>query len=147
MLGGGGVDGAIHRAAGPKLLAACQQVPEVAPDVRCPTGEARMTRCALGGWGVLARLLAGLLACLLACWLAGWLAGGYCSRSVAYTAAAVPAAAASVQLPILCASLPHVNTLAPCSAGRLQAKFVIHTVGPVYESAEASAPLLRKAYL
>lgn len=34
---------AIHRAAGPKLLAACQQVPEVAPDVRCPTGEARMT--------------------------------------------------------------------------------------------------------
>lgn len=36
---------AIHRAAGPKLLAACQQVPEVAPGVRCPTGEARMTRC------------------------------------------------------------------------------------------------------
>jgi hypothetical protein len=34
---------AIHRAAGPKLLAACQQVPEVAPDVRCPTGQARMT--------------------------------------------------------------------------------------------------------
>ena len=33
-----------------------------------------------------------------------------------------------------------------CSAGRLQAKFVIHTVGPVYENAEASAPLLRKAY-
>ncbi|KAF8068244.1 macro domain-containing protein [Scenedesmus sp. PABB004] len=76
MLGGGGVDGAIHRAAGPKLLAACQQVPEVAPDVRCPTGEARMT-----------------------------------------------------------------------SAGRLQAKFVIHTVGPIYKSAEESAPLLRKAYL
>lgn len=75
MLGGGGVDGAIHRAAGPKLMAACQQVPEVAPDVRCPTGEARMT-----------------------------------------------------------------------TAGRLQAKFVIHTVGPVYESKEASAPLLRKAY-
>lgn len=76
MLGGGGVDGAIHRAAGPKLMAACQQVPEVAPDVRCPTGEARMT-----------------------------------------------------------------------TAGRLQAKFVIHTVGPVYENAETSAPLLRKAYV
>lgn len=34
-----------------------------------------------------------------------------------------------------------------CSAGRLQAKFVIHTVGPVYENAEVSAPLLRKAYV
>jgi O-acetyl-ADP-ribose deacetylase (regulator of RNase III) len=43
MLGGGGVDGAIHRAAGPELLAACREVPEVSPGVRCPTGEARMT--------------------------------------------------------------------------------------------------------
>eukprot|EP00775_Hariotina_reticulata_P009947 gene9947-10102_t len=75
MLGGGGVDGAIHRAAGPKLLSACQQVPEVAPGVRCPTGEARIT-----------------------------------------------------------------------SAGRLQVKFIIHTVGPVYKNAEESAPLLRQAY-
>lgn len=75
MLGGGGVDGAIHRAAGPRLLEACQQVPEVSPGVRCPTGEARITR-----------------------------------------------------------------------GGRLQAKYVIHTVGPRYESAEASAPLLASAY-
>jgi O-acetyl-ADP-ribose deacetylase (regulator of RNase III) len=43
MLGGGGVDGAIHRAAGPLLLDACKQVPEVRPGVRCPTGEARIT--------------------------------------------------------------------------------------------------------
>jgi O-acetyl-ADP-ribose deacetylase (regulator of RNase III) len=43
MLGGGGVDGAIHRAAGPELLAACRKVPEVSPGVRCPTGEARIT--------------------------------------------------------------------------------------------------------
>ena len=43
MLGGGGVDGAIHRAAGPELVEACRAVPEVTPGVRCPTGEARMT--------------------------------------------------------------------------------------------------------
>lgn len=43
MAGGGGVDGAIHRAAGPQLATACRQVPEVRPGVRCPTGEARIT--------------------------------------------------------------------------------------------------------
>ena len=43
MLGGGGVDGAIHRAAGPALYEACLKAPEVRPGVRCPTGEARIT--------------------------------------------------------------------------------------------------------
>jgi O-acetyl-ADP-ribose deacetylase (regulator of RNase III) len=78
MLGGGGVDGAIHRAAGPKLREACLQVPEVAPGVRCPTGEARITR-----------------------------------------------------------------------GGRLQAKYVVHTVGPVYGpdgDGDAAPALLYSAY-
>ncbi|RDX72312.1 Xhypothetical protein, partial [Mucuna pruriens] len=43
MLGGGGADGAIHRAAGPQLVEACRAVPSVRPGVRCPTGEARIT--------------------------------------------------------------------------------------------------------
>jgi O-acetyl-ADP-ribose deacetylase (regulator of RNase III) len=43
MLGGGGVDGAIHAAAGRRLLEACKRVAEVRPGVRCPTGEARLT--------------------------------------------------------------------------------------------------------
>ena len=43
MLGGGGVDGAIHRVAGYELYKACFKVPEVRPGVRCPTGEARIT--------------------------------------------------------------------------------------------------------
>lgn len=43
MLGGGGVDGAIHRAAGPELLLACKAVPELRPGVRCPVGQARIT--------------------------------------------------------------------------------------------------------
>ena len=75
LLGGGGVDGAIHRAAGPELLAACREIPEIRAGIRCPTGHARLT--------------------------------------------------------------PGFD---------LPASYVIHTVGPVYQSSDVSAPRLSQAY-
>jgi O-acetyl-ADP-ribose deacetylase (regulator of RNase III) len=77
LAGGGGVDGAIHRAGGPSIMAACRALPFVAPHVKCPTGEVRTT-----------------------------------------------------------------------TAGELQATWVLHAVGPIYDSRapDASADLLARAY-
>ena len=43
LMGGGGVDGAIHRAAGPSLMSACREIKQVEPGVRCKVGEAHLT--------------------------------------------------------------------------------------------------------
>lgn len=75
LLGGGGVDGAIHDAAGFELMAECMALPAI-NGVRCRTGEARIT-----------------------------------------------------------------------GAGNLDAKYVIHTVGPVYRSSVNPAKELENCYL
>jgi len=43
LKGGGGVDGAVHRAAGPALKEACLKLPADENGRRCPTGQARTT--------------------------------------------------------------------------------------------------------
>ncbi|MGB5443883.1 MAG: macro domain-containing protein [Psychromonas sp.] len=75
MLGGGGVDGAIHRAAGPALKEVCLKIKPV-NGIRCPIGEARITL-----------------------------------------------------------------------AGELPAKYVIHTVGPIYKQSSNPRASLESAYL
>lgn len=75
LLGGGGVDGAIHATAGPELLLACKNIPEV-NGIRCPHGQARIT-----------------------------------------------------------------------TAGNLPAKYVIHTVGPIYKHSTDPENTLRSAYI
>ncbi|QTJ65143.1 O-acetyl-ADP-ribose deacetylase [Rhodococcus sp. ZPP] len=76
LLGGGGVDGAIHRVGGPDILAECRKLRATTLPDGLPAGEAVAT-----------------------------------------------------------------------TAGRLRARWVIHTVGPVYSSSEDRSHLLRGAYL
>ena len=53
LLGGGGVDGAIHRAGGPEILAACQEIRRVSYPQGLPTGQAVIT----GGGRLAARFV------------------------------------------------------------------------------------------
>jgi O-acetyl-ADP-ribose deacetylase len=75
LLGGGGVDGAIHRAGGPAILAACRELRATTLPDGLPPGDAVAT-----------------------------------------------------------------------TAGQLPARWVIHTVGPVYSAHEDRSPILRSAY-
>src|SRR5919202_4169851 len=75
LLGGGGVDGAIHRRGGPEILAECRAVKERLPGGRLPRGEAVAT-----------------------------------------------------------------------TAGRLPARWVVHTAGPIWSASEDRSPVLRACY-
>lgn len=75
LLGGGGVDGAIHRAGGPEILEACRELRRTTLPDGLPTGQAVAT-----------------------------------------------------------------------TAGRMPARWVIHTVGPVYASGKDQSPVLRACY-
>jgi O-acetyl-ADP-ribose deacetylase len=75
LLGGGGVDGAIHRAGGPEILAECRAVKEGLPEGQLPRGQAVAT-----------------------------------------------------------------------TAGRLPARWVVHTAGPIWSAAEDRSEILRSCY-
>jgi O-acetyl-ADP-ribose deacetylase (regulator of RNase III) len=110
------VAAAIHRAAGPELLEACRAVPEIRPGIRCPTGEARITPY------VIRNTPWEDLCCLTLVALSPYMYGSHLHH------------------PMLAHPLLHNRGF------NLQAKHVIHTVGPIYESASESAPLLASAY-
>lgn len=76
LLGGGGVDGAIHRAGGPEILAECRRIKNELPGGRLPRGQAVAT-----------------------------------------------------------------------TAGRLSARWVVHTAGPVYDAAQDRSSILRSCYV
>ena len=75
LLGGGGVDGAIHRAGGPEILAECRRAKQRLPDGRLPRGQAVAT-----------------------------------------------------------------------TAGRLPARWVVHTAGPIWSASEDRSEILRSCY-
>ena len=120
------MDGAIHRAAGRDLYEACREVEEVEPGVRCPTGEARITPCAL--CRLLLQHIPGRKHVRPLCCT--------CGSCLKHVERLWHSHHYGVSLPDV---LLHRGFYLP-------ARYVIHTVGPIYEDAETSAPLLEAAH-
>src|SRR3954447_19924332 len=117
LLGGGGVDGAIHRAGGPDILAECRALKQRLPGGRLPRGEAVATT-----------------------------AGRLPARWVVHTAG-----------PIWSASEDRSAVLGACYANSLRgawgrraagwrARWVVHPAGPIWSASEDRSAVLRACY-